>query len=70
MIDPGALGTLVIGLEHLRDEQRLDALDPEARPSRHASRPQRPALVTARVLRAVADRLDPRAGSPAMSPAR
>ena len=61
MIDPAALGTLIIGLEAMRDEERSLA---QARPMRAQARhiPTRQRLASA--LRGIAARLEP-AGLPA-----
>jgi len=62
MIDPGALGTLTIGLESIRlDNEASDG--PRRTTRRAASRPRRTTFVAvAGWLRLVADRLDRPAG--------
>jgi hypothetical protein len=57
-MDPGALGTLIIGLRAVDAELELDG--PESEPERETGRPRRQvraALATA--LRSLADRLEP-----------
>jgi len=71
MFDPGAMGTLVLGLARQRRQQER-AMES---PSRPVPAPGRRsglsiALAIARVLRVTADRLDPKPTSAAASAAR
>jgi hypothetical protein len=72
MFDPGAMGTLVLGLDRQRRQRELGAMES---PSRPVPAPGRRsglsiALALARVLRVMADRLDPKPTSTAVSAAR
>lgn len=64
MMDPAALGTLMIGLDSVRLEN--EASDGRRRTTRRtARRPSRTAIVVAACLRLVANRLDHQATQPA-----
>lgn len=57
MIDPGAMGTLIIGLESIRSEQDRAAHPPRSRRTA-ASRRGSYRVAVARALREIADRLE------------
>ncbi len=58
MIDPGAIGTLLIGLR--ANGASLDfGFDDDRRPARSPRRQQRLLALSARAMRRLADRLDP-----------
>jgi hypothetical protein len=67
MLDPGALGTLIIGLRSIDAEHELDARRPD--PERPPGRPRRHLrAAVATSLRTLADRLEPAPQEP--QPAR
>lgn len=67
MFDPGALGTLVIGLRATGQEYKFDDGSPSPdKPSRGSQRLQQLRCSTAAALRRLADRLEPRSLDPGM----
>lgn len=58
MVDPGALGTLIIGLDHVRREQEYS--EPSLHRSLRAHKDRRVGRAAARWLRSLADAIEPR----------
>ena len=58
MIDPGALGTLIIGLDHVRREQEYS--EPSRRRSLRTNKDRRVSRTAAIWLRSLADAIEPR----------